>query len=358
MKKILLLLLISVPMIAFGHPQFSLYDLTCEGAESPLGVENRQPCFSWKIYAAQRNFLQSAYQIIVSGSEEDLAKDAGTLWDSKKVESDKSILVPFAGKALSPASVYYWKVRIWDKEGNASAWSGVQKFTTGLFAEQDWQKARWIAFEQDKKDGRLVPGIHVYDDLKKKLGDKKYGLYTLPQFRKAFTLKKAVKRADAFVAGLGQFDFYLNGKKVGNHFLDAGWTKYDKQALYVAFDVTGMLSNGQNVMGVMLGNGFYNVPNERYFKLTTSYGAPKMRLLLKIEYEDGSVEYVTSNHHWKASPSAITYSSIYGGEDYDATKEQNGWKSSGFDDSRWANALEVSNPITLTWDRTSRASSA
>jgi alpha-L-rhamnosidase len=347
MKKILLLLVLLCPVMAFGFPQFSLYDLNCDGSESPLGIENKQPCFSWKIYSEQRDFVQSAYQIIVSNREEDLSNDAGTVWDSKKVTSDQSILVPFAGTTLSPATVYYWKARIWDKDGNPSQWSSVKKFSTGLLTEQDWKNARWIALEQDKKDGRLVPGIHGLLDLKKMMGDKKIGLYTLPEFRKTLTVTKTVKRADAFVAGLGQFEFFINGEKVGNHFLDAGWTKYDKQVLYVTFDVTKMLRNGQNVLGVMLGNGFYNVPNERYFKLTTSYGAPKMRLLLKIEFTDGSVEYVTSNRSWKTSPSAITFSSIYGGEDYDATREQAGWKTSGFNDSRWANAKEVNNPVTM-----------
>ena len=89
--------------------------------------------------------------------------------------------------------------------------------------------------------------------------------------------------------GSQPFDFFINGKKWATTSLDAGWTNYDKQVLlYVTFDVTRLLNKGMNVLGVMLGNGFYNVPNERYFKLTTSYGVPKMKMLLEIEYDDGT----------------------------------------------------------------------
>src|SRR5574344_1487200 len=321
MKKFLFVLLLICPLVVSASPSFSLYDLTCDEACNPLGLENLHPGFSWKIHAEQRNFVQSAYQILVSTHIDDLNKDCGTVWDSHKIVSDQSVLIPFEGSGLQTSTVYYWKVRVWDKNNNVSSWSEIQSFVMGLLTSNDWKNARWIALEKDKADGRLVPGIHVYSDLKKLVGDKKYGMYLLPQFRKTVSLTKKVKRADAYVSGLGHFDFFINGKKVGNHFLDAGWTKYDKQVLYVAFDVTHQLNNGKNVLGLMLGNVFYNVPNERYFKLTTSYGAPKMKLMLKIEYTDGSIQYVVSDKSWKVTQSPITYSSIYGGEDYDATRE-------------------------------------
>jgi alpha-L-rhamnosidase len=347
MRRYLFILLMLCPLAVSASNDFSLYDLTCDNAVNPLGLENQHPCFSWKIHADGRNFVQSAYQILVSTRTDDLDKDCGSVWNSQKVSSSQSILIPFEGKQLLSSTVYYWKVRIWDKDNRASSWSQVQSFATGLPSPGDWRNARWIALEKDKADGYLVPGLHVFTNLKESIGNKKFGLYPLPQFRKSISLTKKVKRADAYVAGLGHFDFFLNGEKVGDHFLDAGWTKYDKEALYVAFDVTKLLKDGKNVIGVMLGNGFYNVPNERYFKLVTSYGAPKMKLLLKIEYTDGSTQYVVSDRSWKVTQSAIVYSSIYGGEDYDATREIADWQTEGFNDRSWKNAIEVNNPVKM-----------
>jgi hypothetical protein len=346
-EKLIFLYLLVFPIFASAASGFSLYGLTCDDAVNPLGMDNQKPCFGWKIHAEQSNFLQSAYQILVSGSMAELNRDEGDVWNSEKVNAKQSVSVPYQGKGLMPATTYYWKVRIWDKNGTPSVWSEPQTFSMGLLTDADWHKAQWIAMQKEDADGRLVPGIHVYENPKKILGDKKIGMYKLPQFRKTVSLKKTVKRAFAYVSGLGHFDFFINGEKVGNHFLDAGWTNYDKQVLYVTFDVTRLLNKGMNVLGVMLGNGFYNVPNERYFKLTTSYGVPKMKMLLEIEYDDGTKQQVVSDTSWKVTASPITYSSIYGGEDYDAMLEQQGWKEGGFNDKGWSRAVAVSNTATM-----------
>ena len=138
--------------------------------------------------------------------------------------------------------------------------------------------------------------------------------YKLPMFRKELLINKEVKEAIVNISGLGHFDFYVNGEKVGNHFLDPGWTNYAKTALYLTFDVTPLLKK-ENVLGVILGNGFYNVPRERYFKQLISFGAPKVKLVLSLKYTDGSSELVVTNRNWKVCESPITYSSIYGGEE-------------------------------------------
>lgn len=122
---------------------------------------------------------------------------------------------------------------------------------------------------------------------------------------------------------------------MGNHFLDPGWTRYDKEAQYVTFDVTDNLQPGENVLGVMLGNGFYNVPNERYFKITGSFGAPRMRMLMKVVYDDGDTEFIASDGSWRVTASPVTYSSIYSGEDYDATRLIEGWMLPGYNDRDW-----------------------
>lgn len=335
MHRIVLLFMLLAAVDMSATSSFSVYSLTTEQAENPTGIDSPSPRFSWKIYAQKRNFKQYAYQVCVADSPDKLMKGEANVWDSGKVFSEKSILISFEGAQLKSSEVYYWKVRIWNDGDEASAWSQVNTFATGLQAASDWGDARWITME---KDGERIRGIHYQEE--EALPEQKAGMYKLPQFRKQFKVKdKRISKAFIYVSGLGHFDFFLNGAKVGNHFLDAGWTLYDKEAFYVSFDVTELLQRGENVLGVMLGNGFYNVPQERYFKLLVSYGAPKMKLHLRIIYDDASVQEVVSDKSWKVSESPVTFSSIYGGEDYDATKEQPGWMYADYDSSDWKNAL-------------------
>ncbi|MDY3069404.1 MAG: family 78 glycoside hydrolase catalytic domain [Parabacteroides sp.] len=355
-KNVLLLFLL--PTLAFGKGGFSVFNLSCEQAENPLGVETQKPRFSWQIRSDERNFTQSAFEVLVSDNLELLKNNDGNIWNSGKVNSDKSVLVSFAGKELLPGTTYYWKVRVYDKDGDVSEWSTVNRFSMGLLSEKDWEGATWISFEKDKKEDILVPGLHGLGEVERELRpEQKIGMYSLPQFRKEFEVKKEIKRAIAYVSGLGHFDMFLNGKKVGDHFLDPGWTKYDKLALYVPLDITSQLNLGKNAVGVMLGNGFFNVPRERYFKLLTSYGAPRMIMNIRVEYADGEVENIVTDKSWKTIESPITYSSIYGGEDYDANKEQIGWTKVGFNDNSWKKALntgwttklvaQASSPLTV-----------
>lgn len=337
----LCILCIFFPALLAAVSTHSVYHLRCEQEENPLGIETLQPRFSWQIQAQQRNFEQSAWQILVADSPDKLETDNGNIWDSGKNQSSASMLIPFKGNKLKAGQAYYWKVKTWDKEGNASPWSLVNQFSMGLLSEKDWCNAKWIALEQDKKDEIVTTGLHGLANVDRVLKGKKTGMYRLPQFRKEFTIRKSVKRAVTYVSGLGHFDMFLNGDKIGNNFLDPGWTKYDKCALYVSFDITNQLKKGQNAVGVMLGNGFFNIPRERYFKLLASYGAPRLIMKIQIEYEDGSGQTIVTDTDWKATESPITYSSIYGGEDYDANKEQEGWTQAGFDDRSWNKAFDT-----------------
>lgn len=335
-------LLLSFSFLLNAAGPHTVYRLLCEQEENPIGIETMQPRFSWQTNAVERNFEQTAWQVLVADTPDKLEADNGNVWDSGRTASDASVLIPFGGKELKAGQVYFWKVRTWDKQGNASPWSLPGQFGMGLLAEKDWKNARWIALEKDKKDEIITTGLHGLTDIDKVLPNgKKTGMYRLPQFRKEFTVGKPVKRAVAYVSGLGHFDLFLNGEKVGDNFLDPGWTKYDRCALYVSFDLSGTLQQGTNAVGVMLGNGFFNIPRERYFKLLTSYGAPRLLMNIDIEYTDGSRQTVITDNSWKASESPITYSSIYGGEDYDANKEQPGWNRPDFDDKAWTRALET-----------------
>lgn len=338
-------------LVTHAESRSSVYNLKCEQETDPLGIETLQPRFSWQINAVERNFEQAACQIIVADSPAKLDSGSRTDWDSGKQNTSASVLVPFAGKDLKAGHTYFWKVRIWDRAGNPSPWSQPARFTMGLLTEKDWGKARWIALEADKKDEIITTGIHGAPLTGGVLGDKQIGKYRLPQFRKEFTVEKPVRQAVASVAGLGHFELFLNGTKTGDHFLDPGWTKYDKCAQYVTFDITAQLKPGPNAVGVMLGNGFFNIPRERYLKMLTSYGAPRLRMKIQVDYEDGTSATLVTGPDWKATGSPITYSSIYGGEDYDANLEQAGWMLPGFDDAGWQRALDTNWKTTLISQR-------
>ncbi len=317
-----------------------VFNLQCEYHSNPLGIENPHPQLGWQLNATQRNIKQTAYRVLISDDPELLKKNTGNVWDSKKVNSGKSLQIVYAGQKLLPAKEYYWKVMVWDDQNNISKWSKRAHWQMGLTGTKNWKGAQWIAYERLPDSLRIVPGIHGEGD--KKLGP---GKDILPLFRKEFIIKKTIKKATAFIAGLGHFDMSLNGKKVGDHFLDAGWTQYDKNVLYVTFDITDDLKKGENVLGVMLGNGFYYTPRERYRKITIAYGYPKMICRVLVEYSDGSKENIISDKSWKTTPGPLTFSSIYGGEDYDATLEQTGWDQLSFNDKSWKTPAIVDGPL-------------
>jgi alpha-L-rhamnosidase len=206
----------------------------------------------------------------------------------------------------------------------------------GLLRKEDWQQASWIGYEELPDSQRIVPAAHGN-------GEKAWGKRpdVLPLLRKEFPIQKRVKSATMFISGLGQFELFVNGKKAGDHFLDPGWTNYDRYALYVSFDVASLLQAGNNAVGVMLGNGFYYVPGERYRKLTGGFGYPKMICRLVVEYTDGTTSGIVSDESWKTIAGPVHFSSIYGGESYDANLDQEGWLHNGFDDSKWKQAVQV-----------------
>jgi alpha-L-rhamnosidase len=343
-KRDCVLLLISIFLFSSykTSAQVSAADLTCQYKKAPLAIETQKPSLSWSMRSPQKNIKQIAYSILVSDNLKALKKGSGNIWSTGRVVSDKSIQILYKGKKLLSAKKYFWCVRVWDNKGNVSEWSEPASWQMGLLTRQDWKGASWIAYANLPRNRRIVPAFHLG-------GPAKLGLLkdTLPLFRKEFSLKKPVKQALMFVAGLGHFDLSLNGKKVGDNFLDAGWVNYDKQALYVGFDLTTMLQKGKNAIGVMLGNGFYHVPAERYRKITGTFGYPKMICRMIIQYQDGTIENIVSDASWKTAPGPITFSSIFGGEDYDARLEQKDWDSAGFDAALWKSALPVQGSADL-----------
>ncbi len=341
MKGYVLIMMFFLLGFQLNAQQLSVANLRCESKTNPLGVDAVQPKLSWQLQSKQQDVLQTAYRILVADDEALLKKNIGNVWDSKQIKSSTSIQVAYAGKALQSAKKYFWKVQVWDNKGNISAWSSSASWQMGLLQAKDWSNAKWIAYENLPDSLKIIPAEHGN-------GKKEWGKRpdVLPLFRKRFTATKKIKQATAFICGLGQFEFSINGKKVGDHFLDPGWTKYSKHAQYVSFDVSNYLKNGVNAIGVMLGNGFYYIPGERYRKMTGAYGYPKMIAKIIVEYADGTSSTIISDESWKTSPSPITYSSLYGGENYDARLEQKGWNEAGFNDNSWKKVV-IAEPHVL-----------
>jgi alpha-L-rhamnosidase len=322
--------------------QISVERILCDYQANPIGIDNTRPSLSWQLQSSQRNVQQTAYRIVIADDFSLLQKNIGNIWDTKKVLSRQSLHIGFAGQKLVAVKNYYWKVMVWDNHGNVSPWSHTAKWQMGLISPGEWKGAQWIGYNKLPDSLRLVPAID-------NPGDKRWteGADTLPLLRKEFTITKQIRNATAFITGIGQFEMSLNGKKVGDHFLDPEWTKFDQQVLYVTFDVTNQLRQGVNAIGVMLGNGFYYIPGERYHKLKGAYGYPTMICRLVLEFTDGSEQNIISDKSWKASPGPVTFSSIYGGEDYNATLEKKGWNEPGFNDDSWRQATIVNGPGKL-----------
>jgi hypothetical protein len=323
-----------------SESNLSVSQLKCNGLENPEGT-GKLPEFSWINNSSERGQVQTAYQIIVASSEPMAEKNSGDIWDSGKNMQGTSSWILYQGPELSPAKEYFWKVRVWDRNDKPSAWSKTAKFTTGLFNKEDWDGAEWIGYEDIPDSLLLVPGVHGNGN---NLGEIAKKRTVVPYFRKGFSVEKKIKKALVFVSGLGQYELYLNGEKVGDRFLSPGWTNYQKKSYYNTYDVTEMMVRGENVIGAIVGNGFYNINRERYRKLVIAYGAPKMILRLEISYSDGTKDIIITDDSWKTTSSPITFSSIYGGEDYDARLEQDGWNKSGFNDNKWKKVLVVKEP--------------
>ena len=290
--------------------------LTCEYAENPLGVDVSNPRLSWKLESDARGRRQSAYRILASSSAERLAAGEGDLWDSGRVTLGETTHVAYRGRKLASSQQVFWKVRVWDEQDNASTWSEPASWTMGLLDESDW-RAHWIGSTTDSQSLLLRRGIAV---------------------------RHALRRAVAHVCGLGHYEMSINGARVGEDLLAPGWSKYDKTCLYDTYDVTPLLQEGDNGIGLMLGNGMYNVRGGRYIKFKGSFGPLKAICHLRLEYADGAVETIGTDGRWRTHPGPITFSCVFGGEDYDARLEPRGWDRPGFDDLGWPVAQEVDGP--------------
>lgn len=300
---------------------------TCEYLVNPAVVDAEHPRLSWinkAIDPEARGLKQTAWQIRVASSAEKLLAGDADLWDSGKQFSEQSYLFKYEGKPLLSGQDCWWQVRVWDSNDTPSAWGETARWSMGLLQPSDW-RAIWIGAPWQGEEAREnIPGRpHV----------------PAPLLRKTFSVDKKIKSAKAFVTGLGYFEFYVNGRKVGNDVLSPNQTNYGKRegldkagipvddkfrayrVLYLGYDITPMLNQGENVVGAIIGNGFYNP----VINWTKAYGSPRFIGQIQVTYEDGTQDIIKSDETWEAKQSPIILDGIFAGEVYDGRKEITNW---------------------------------
>ncbi|HYX82210.1 MAG TPA: family 78 glycoside hydrolase catalytic domain [Gemmatimonadales bacterium] len=302
--------------VALQH-SLGVTGLRVEYLTNPLGIDAARPRFSWQITSAERNTVQGAYQIQVS-------RGAQSLWDSGRISGDSSIFVSYAGPALESRTRYTWRVRVWDGKGRVSPWSEIGSWETGLLKPSDWT-ALWIGPAPSSHDS--LPGPS-------------------PLLRRSFHLSGAVASARIYATSLGLYELHLNGLRVGDQLFTPGWTSYHRRLQYQTYDVTSLLRTGDNVIGAILGDGWYR--GQLGFNGRRNVYGRRVGLLLQLEirYRDGRTERVVSDSQWKTATGPILTSDIYGGETYDARQERPGWSSAGYDDRSWARVARLDPPAS------------
>ena len=343
-KKILLSLLTCLSCFVQAK-NITISRLTCEMQEGLVVVEG-SPRLGWVMESPENGTRQSAYEIDIRE-----AFTGRSVWNSGKVYSSQSQLVSTKGADIRPDNSfnYSWRVRVWDETDTPSEWSSEAKFRA---VPERLSSGQWIG-AITRQNAHLPEGRKFHGGELKKPEVKAAWEAVDTLAKKSICLRrtfqvgdategaanrkpgKKIVEATAYVCGLGFYEFSLNGKKVGNSEFAPLWSDYDKTVYYNTYDVTEQLRRGENVVGILLGNGFYNVQGGRYRKLQISFGPPTLLFELVINYEDGTCTTVHSDNDWKYDFSPVTFNCIYGGEDYDARREQKGWNQIGFDDSHW-----------------------
>lgn len=296
------------------------FNLQCEYLADPIGIDATAPRLHWQMPDNREGAAQTAYQLVVGTDSAQVAAGIGNCWDTEKT-SGSEMLVTYAGKALQPFTKYFWSVVLWDNDLQRLAQSAVASFETGMMQISNW-KGAWIS---DSKDAGLKPA---------------------PYFRKQFQPSGKVKNARIYIAAAGLYELSINGRRVGDHRLDPMYTRFDRRTLYVTYDVTSLVNTGEVALGVLLGNGWYNHQSTAVWNFDKApwRDRPKFCLDMRITYQDGTSEIITSGTDWKTSLSPVIFNSIYTAEHHDARLKQPGWDKPGFDDSKWKNAIQVKAP--------------
>lgn len=299
--------------------QIKIVNPLCENRDNPIGIDVAQPQLSWQLVSAQRNIMQTAYEIKVAEDAGDVLKNKNLVWKSGKIMTGQSLHVAYAGKALQSAKKYFWQVKVWDNYGKTSEWSKPAMWQMGFLNPSDW-KAKWIQAGYNE-DTILRPS---------------------PLLRKSFTASKKIKSASLFITSHGLYESFINGQRIGEAYLTPGFTSFNKRLQYQVYDVSKNLQQGKNAIGVSLGNGWYR-GNLVWEGKRDLYGKDVSLLYqLRIVYADGTTEDIISDESWKSSTGTVRISEIYHGETIDARMEKSGWNTAAYDDAAWSGVKAVS----------------
>jgi len=314
--RLLVFIVLSFPLIMLhAQPAETVIHLQTEYLENPIGLDASSPRFTWQLNSTATSARQSAFELCVGTDPVAVSRGIGNNWQTTKQNSAVQLL-HYNGKPLQPFTKYYWSLRVWDKNNSMSHWTIPASFETGMMNPHNW-KGAWIS------DSRNI-------------NEK-----AAPYFRKTFMVHKKIISARVYIASAGLHELSINGKRVGDHFLDPMYTRFDRRILYVTHDVTSLLENGNNAIAVLLGNGWYNHQSTAvwYFHQAPWRGRPAFILDLRIAYEDGTVETISSGKEWKTSLGPVIFNSIYTAEHYDARLEQRSWNTVEFNDSVWTDPI-------------------
>nr|AYQ73063.1 alpha-L-rhamnosidase [Cohnella candidum] len=288
------------------------YGLTAEYRSQLLGTDVKRPRISWKLKSDRKGTLQTAYRIQVAEGDADFES---SIWDSGRVASEESVLIPYAGPEPSSRTRYFYRVKVWDQFGRESEWSEIDWWETALLSAEEWQ-AHWISPESQAIDPTAEPAFLL---------------------RKSFDLSRGdIVSARIYATAAGVYELYLNGAKVGDEELAPGWTSYNKRIQYQIYDVTALLREGGNALGAMVANGWYK-GRLGWENKSNHYGDRRAVLVqMHIRHRDGSETVIASDESWKAATGPVLFSELYDGETYDARLERKGWSEAAFEESSWS----------------------
>lgn len=342
-------------LLATLLPLRAASQLRCEYQDRPVAIEAAQPRLSWIMEDSRIGARQTAYRVLVASGVEKLQEGHADLWDSGKIASDQSVNVAYAGKPLASGQQAWWTVKVWDMDGKQSEYAPVTFWEMGILKPSDWQ-AKLIRMKNEPEfsndavkhwmhygiGNRVSPSARAWVENRMK---------PAPYFRREFTLNAAPTKAKLFIASLGYYELFINGKRVSDRVLDPAYQEYDRQIYYVAHDVASYLKPGRNAVGIVLGNGWYNqlgqfwgTPLSKFYSYKDELGNAGALVQLDIESSGKSLR-VVSDGDWKSSYGPLLRNELFIGEVYDARCEMPGWDQPGFNDSNWAPVETVTAPV-------------
>jgi alpha-L-rhamnosidase len=292
--------------------------LKCEYLINPLGINAVAPRLCWVLTSEECAQTQSAFQILVASRLVDIEADRGALWDTGRVDSNQTANVVYAGQEMASGMRCWWKVRVWDRDGQPSPWSELAWWQMGLLGASDWH-ASWISLDTGPAtDMGMKPSAYL---------------------RRGFQIGQPVRRATLYATAKGLYELHLNGFRIGDAVLCPGWTDYNKRIQYQAYDVTDLLQAGENALGAILGDGWY-CGHVGHHGGRSHYGSyPQFLAQLDITYADGRSESLSTDDTWKGSSGPILFSDLLMGETYDGRRETPGWDQAPFDEGSWRSVL-------------------